>query len=64
MSNILKSTKLFAGATILFALASLYNMSGSASNSLPSRLTLLPNSSETIESGPAVAPQPAEHARS
>ena len=64
MSELLKSPKLFAAASILFALASLYNLNTGAPGNPPTRLTVIPTSQETIQSGPAVEPNSAEPARS
>ncbi len=65
MFALLKSSKMFAGVAILFALASLYNMTGGASNAnAPTHLTVVPPTQETIQSGPAVEPQSAAPARS
>ncbi len=65
MSGLMRSSKLFAGAAILFALASLYNFHGSAvPGNAPAWMTVGPASQETIQSGPAVEPKTAAPARS
>jgi len=64
MSELLKSSKLFAAASILFALATLYNLNSVGAPGTPTRLTVTPTSQETIQSGPAVEPNAAQPARS
>jgi hypothetical protein len=65
MTGLMKSSKLFAGAAILFALASLYNFHGNAvPGNPPAWMTVGPASRQTIQSGPAVEPRTAAPARS
>ena len=64
MSTLLRSPKVFGAATLLFALASLYNMNAGTTVAVPSHLTIAPIVHETIQSGPAVAPVSAKPAQS
>lgn len=62
MCDLIRNPKLFAAATILFALASFFNSTGTPAPG--TRLTVAPVSQETIQSGPAVVPGANKPARS
>jgi hypothetical protein len=55
MLKVVASLKVFAAAGVLFALASVYNLSNSTAAAPGMRLSVVPPASETVAEAPAVA---------
>jgi len=64
MCNLIRSPRLFAAATVLFALATFFNSTETNAKAPNTRLTVAPLSQETIRSGPAVELGPNQPAHS